>query len=241
MLRVSGNCCSGYIGPLPTYLNPCTSRNTYVEGWRSSLLGAAGQRLSVTCSFHTASFAPMNGDQATDFVRTAPAPDGRVPVRLRLGVTGHRSFANPVQVRSAMRYEVESIVAQAQLRSTTPVRVCAVTSLAAGADQMFAEVVLDLPLAELEVVLPLPLDRYEQSMDAAAFVNLQRLLERAAVRHEITDAASDEYAYLLAGHDRGGVGVTTTGDGFGRSLETFRAECWLTAIGCLAPLAMPRT
>ena len=72
-----------------------------------------------------------------------------------------------------------------------------VTSLAIGADQLFAEIVLELK-GDLEAVIPFP--DYERTFGNEADLMRFRLLKAASKRIEILpDGATQDEAYLSAG------------------------------------------
>ena len=116
---------------------------------------------------------------------------GRAPVRLRIGVTGHRAFPDE-QVIAA---RVDEVLARLQRTlpsdPTTPVLFEVVSPLGEGADRIVAERILRIPHAILEVPLPLARSEYEQ--DFASQESRERfnaLLERA------------ERVCVVGGHDR---------------------------------------
>jgi len=125
--------------------------------------------------------------------------DGRVPVRLRVGVTGHRQLPDVDAVRVALRAQLEAIVAIARQRCLSEIRLCAVSALAEGADQLFADVALELGDIDLEVVLPMPPNQYESTMSVPARDELMRLLSLSSVETIVDDANSAEEAFELAG------------------------------------------
>lgn len=110
---------------------------------------------------------------------------------MKIGVTGHRHRPNIdwKWVRSAI---VE------QLRAL-PGPVVGCTSLAAGADQVFADVVLDLG-GSLDVVIPFP--EYDETFDKRADLNrFRKQLARAASITVLKTRATREDGYLRAGHE----------------------------------------
>ena len=86
--------------------------------------------------------------------------DGRISLRLRIGVTGHREIADSVQAAAQVRRAVERIHGIVRNSSSTPVYFTVVSPIAEGADQLVADEVLRTPGAQLEVPLPLDRDRY---------------------------------------------------------------------------------
>lgn len=107
---------------------------------------------------------------------------GRIPFRIRIGVTGHRNLESspalaevPAQVRRLL-----------PISATTPVRFGAVSALAEGADRLVVEQVFDYAArhgeeARLEVVLPFDRHRYIelQEFSPAAEAEFEAWLDRA--------------------------------------------------------------
>lgn len=116
--------------------------------------------------------------------------DGQGSAGLRVGVTGHRTFAEVAAV-SAL---VDDVLA----RLGDPGRV--VTSLAEGADRLVARRAARRPGWVHEVVLPLDPDDYEADfVDAASVAEFRHLLASAVAVHQVPPAPSREDAYLAAG------------------------------------------
>jgi hypothetical protein len=105
---------------------------------------------------------------------------------MKVGVTGHqeRDGIDWAWVSRAIRTEL------AQLAVTE-----ALSSLAAGTDQIFAEVALDLRIPVLAV---LPLLGYDAFFEGAVLVNYRRLLERCA-RFNLPITGDEEEAFFEAG------------------------------------------
>ncbi len=116
---------------------------------------------------------------------------GRVPVRFRIGVTGHRALSD----ERAIAARVDEVLGRLRgtLPSTraTPVLFEVVSPLGEGADRIVAERVLQIPDAILEVPLPLTRADYERdftSVDSRA--GFDALLEQA------------ERVWVVGDHDR---------------------------------------
>jgi hypothetical protein len=109
---------------------------------------------------------------------------------MRIGVTGHQRLEDA----AAWGWVREEI--RAALREL-PGPHTGLTSLAAGADQLFAEVVLEAG-GGLHVVLPF--EGYERKLAGGALARYERLLRRAD-EVEVLDGRADdaEAAYLAAG------------------------------------------
>jgi hypothetical protein len=115
----------------------------------------------------------------------------RVDVTPRvIGITGHQEI--PTEIREYVRKALAAACAAAAPRLT------GVTCLAAGADQLFASVVLELGGA-LHVIVPSR--EYETSFTAAADLACFRdLLARAESVEELDYPRPSEDAYAEAGH-----------------------------------------
>jgi hypothetical protein len=98
--------------------------------------------------------------------RTATGDDGRIPFRLRVGVTGHREVQDPpavaAQVAEALR-RVERLIGSS---AHTPLEFTVVSALAEGADRLVAREVLKHGDPELEAALPLPRSEYRRDFVA---------------------------------------------------------------------------
>jgi hypothetical protein len=113
---------------------------------------------------------------------------------LQVGVVGHRSLKAPSLVR---RQVVDALRATVDESSPRPIAV--LSSLAAGADQLFAEAALEQPRTTLAVVLPLSVAEYAAEFhDPAALVSFQQLLARAERVVECGDAPTRAAAYEQA-------------------------------------------
>ncbi|REE60553.1 hypothetical protein BX257_3091 [Streptomyces sp. 3212.3] len=121
--------------------------------------------------------------------RTPPSPRSSTRTRVtRIGVTGHRSIPAAVlpSVLSGMRRQLS---AEGRLE--------ALSSLAAGADQLFA----DIALANgVPVTAVIPGMDYEAHLgDAEVQVSYRRLLECCAARVDLPRESTHEEAYYAAG------------------------------------------
>ncbi|NBM17049.1 hypothetical protein [Streptomyces sp. GC420] len=108
----------------------------------------------------------------------------------RIGVTGHRVIPDAVMERVLAGMREELVPA----RAGGPVE--AFTNLAAGSDQLFAEVALDHGIPVTAVI---PGTDYEQQFSAEELVSYQRLLKACTDRIDLPTARSDEQAYYEAG------------------------------------------
>ncbi len=107
----------------------------------------------------------------------------------RIGITGHRSLSG--RTRRLVGHELRHRLLALAASSLT-----GITSLAPGADQLFAETVLELGGA-LEVVLPAR--RYRDALPRAAFGAFDLLLGRAERVQHLPFDRPTPHAYLAAG------------------------------------------
>ena len=107
-----------------------------------------------------------------------------------VGCTGHQDIPEEAidYVRQAIRSE---------LRSFDSLALTGICSLAAGADQLFAEAVLDSG-GKLDVIIPS--SGYEKTFDAKDSACYRRLLRRASKRRTLDWPEPSENAFLDAGH-----------------------------------------
>jgi hypothetical protein len=109
---------------------------------------------------------------------------------MRVGISGHQRLQQPSTWEWVVRETRNSLVAQ-------PVPLVGITSLAIGADTIFAELVLEMN-GVLEVILPFP--EYEQKFttdhDRQTF---QRLLASASIVEVLQRQATEELSYYIAG------------------------------------------
>ena len=147
-------------------------------------------------------------DQAIAAPHTHVYPDhiadrlglGRIPFIVRVGVTGHRSLANPAEAGKGIVAAFERIN---DLFGSigAPVVLNAISSLAMGADQLLAQAVLETPGGMLEVPLPYAADDYrrENFPDRASKDEFDALLSRAALVETAPPTSSPEEGYERAG------------------------------------------
>jgi hypothetical protein len=109
---------------------------------------------------------------------------------MRLGITGHQRLKDASGwdwVRRQMNELVEPL----------PKPLIAVTSLAVGADQLFAEVVMQHG-GSIEAIIPF--DGYEESLtDGRGRSSYRRLLQAASLIEVLWKEGSAEEAYMAAG------------------------------------------
>jgi hypothetical protein len=108
---------------------------------------------------------------------------------VKVGVTGHQALEDP-QGWNWVRAELGRVLADLDLP------LVGLTSLAVGADSMFAELVL-LQGGSFEAILPFP--EYEQKFHARNRERYQHLLETASRVTILRRKRSDEESYFEAG------------------------------------------
>jgi SMODS and SLOG-associating 2TM effector domain 1 len=113
---------------------------------------------------------------------TTPLNSGRIPYRIRIGVTGHRDLESSARLRDVLA-RVPQLLPGSE---ATPVRLSVVSALAEGADRVVVDEVFDQAAARgeearLEVVLPFERERYVelQEFSAEAKEEFERWLDRA--------------------------------------------------------------
>ena len=109
---------------------------------------------------------------------------------MRIGITGHQELDEPLQWEG-VRERLRAILSA----NTTPL--VGITCLAVGADQVFAQAVLDEG-GSIEAIIPF--SDYETKFDDSAAKDTYRRLLAQATRVEILPrAGSDEESYFAAG------------------------------------------
>ena len=100
---------------------------------------------------------------------------GRLLVRIRIGVTGHRTLRDEATIAGQVDGILSRIQEIAPSTEATQVLLEVVSPLGEGADRLVAERVLRVPSAVLEAPLPLPRSEYEE--DFASQGSQQRFEE----------------------------------------------------------------
>lgn len=106
---------------------------------------------------------------------------------MKIGITGHQDIDNPEWVADQIR----QIIKIQQQNS-----IVGISSLAIGADQIFAKVVLEMD-GQLEVIIPMP--NYEDKFDTEGKREYTYLLTRSSSSEVLHMDATEEEAYLAAG------------------------------------------
>ena len=107
---------------------------------------------------------------------------------MKVGITGH-------QERPGINWSWVAGVIRSEL-SSLPTRLVGLSSLARGADQVFAEAVLETG-GELRFIKPIA--NYEKTLDGEHLSRFLQLKSAATATIELPAAASDQDAYLAAG------------------------------------------
>jgi hypothetical protein len=107
-----------------------------------------------------------------------------------IGFTGHRTLKNPQAVAIAIRAELESLKKEGG-------QLIAISSVAVGADTLFAEEVLRAGIKWI-VVLPLPEEIFAQDFTAEEWTKAKGLIEQAA-EERVLRASDRPQAYADAG------------------------------------------
>lgn len=125
---------------------------------------------------------------------------GRIPFRLRIGVTGHRRLDDEQALAGQVRRALARIRELAPSSPYTPVFLTAISPLAEGADRLVAKEVLKEPEAELEAPLPLRREEYLHDFESVGSKReFEDLLSRAREVMELASSGSREEAYQRVG------------------------------------------
>jgi SMODS and SLOG-associating 2TM effector domain 1 len=131
------------------------------------------------------------------------AAHGRIPFRLRVGVTGHRHIHDPALVRTRVQAALDEIRTQFGAPRETPVVFRAISPLAEGADRIVARALLESEkgIADLEVPMPFTRARYVQDFGSSeSREEFDELAGNAVfVRCVVPAANSDDEAYEQVG------------------------------------------
>jgi len=132
-----------------------------------------------------------------------PSADGRLSVRVRIGVTGHRDLADADAIAVAVRERLREIEKRFRSSAGTPVVFVVYSALAEGADRVVpheAFGVFGEGRVQLTAVLPLSIDDYQSDFTGAASRSeFGDLLERAAALRQMPSEGSRNQAYARAG------------------------------------------
>jgi len=127
---------------------------------------------------------------------------GLIPVRVRIGVTGHRELPDQTALANRVREALHWIHHHTGAPLGVPVHFTVVSSLAEGADRLVARVVLEAD-DEAKLEAPLPLDPRDYRNDfkgRASKSEFDELLAKAASPPQVVSTADRPGAYEEAGH-----------------------------------------
>jgi SMODS and SLOG-associating 2TM effector domain 3 len=131
---------------------------------------------------------------------------GKVALRLRIGITGHRDITaeHPgltTEIANAVEYIIQRLAVDPDRIRSGRIALTAVSSLAEGADRLVAYEILKRNGSQLEIVLPLPPEDYCRDFSSPASVaQFDKLRKRPGTTSDTVQIAeSRERAYELAG------------------------------------------
>ena len=129
---------------------------------------------------------------------------GRVPFRLRIGVTGHRRLSEDPELRERVRRAVAHARDLVGPSERTEVLLTVVSPLAEGADRVVAQEVLRDPTATLEAFLPMPVHEYVEDFETEEsrreFTGLlARAVQVTVASESVADPDDRRKAYQRAG------------------------------------------
>jgi hypothetical protein len=128
------------------------------------------------------------GELTGKLIDNVPPADDNRSTPFVVGVSGHRDLSPDAlpKVRSAVTEFLR------QLRAHLPdTELRIMTGMATGADQLVAQVALDLGI-EVDAVLPMPLQQYAEDFDAPSLQTLEALLGHPGVRRTELSLPSTE-------------------------------------------------
>jgi hypothetical protein len=128
------------------------------------------------------------------------AHQGRIPFRLRIGVTGHRRLPDEEALAEQVKRALQRIRQLVPSSPHTPVLFTVISPLAEGADRLVAREVLKDEGADLEVPLPLPRAEYLRDFQSdESKREFEGLLSQAREVTELGPSESREAAYESVG------------------------------------------
>jgi hypothetical protein len=106
--------------------------------------------------------------------------DAMLPVRLWIGVVGHRHVVRSPALLARVTEAIRRIRSEAQRQCKGQVSVGVITAAAEGADRVLTAAILATTDAQLEVVVPMPVAEYERDFaDDESTAEFRRLVDRA--------------------------------------------------------------
>jgi hypothetical protein len=134
-----------------------------------------------------------------------PAGDkGTVALRLRIGITGHRDVTadHPglaTEIANAVEYISEMLATDPERVRSGQIALTAVSSLAEGADRLVASEILKRPGSQLEIVLPMPPEKYRRDFPESV-AEFEELMKTPGATIDTMQAVGPrDQAYELAG------------------------------------------
>ena len=131
---------------------------------------------------------------------TSLTEQSTIPIRLRVGVTGHRRLPDAPELPDRVRDAIDRVLQLAQKVTRSPVLLEVVSPLGEGADQLVAREALRRTDATLEVPLPMPRERYLAGFNTdAGRAAFDVLHDRASASFVVSRQEDEELAYRDVG------------------------------------------
>lgn len=125
---------------------------------------------------------------------SAAFSSNQLPLFHVVGFSGHRQLADPEGSATAIRQVLEELQGESQGEWI------ALSSVAAGADQIFVKAALGLGLG-WEALLPLPLGDFERDFSPEDWNDVKALLKKVEHISVVSEPGSREEAYLTGGFE----------------------------------------
>ena len=123
-----------------------------------------------------------------------------IPVRIIVGVTGHRKLYNEPLLAERVQTILKEIKQLIGPLRNTPIALSVISALAEGADRLVVQEILKTPGSQLDVILPFEKDVYKQDFELAESREVfARYLSQARRIKQIPPAPSRAEAYARAG------------------------------------------
>jgi hypothetical protein len=135
-----------------------------------------------------------------------PGDKGRITLRLRIGITGHRDVTTDhpglsTEIANAIEYIIERLATDPDRVRSGEIALTAVSALAEGADRLVANEILKHKGSRLEIVLPLPPEDYRHDFGSPESVREFDELRKkhGSTTDTVQTAGPRDEAYELAG------------------------------------------
>jgi hypothetical protein len=126
--------------------------------------------------------------------------DPVIPVRVAIGVTGHRKLENHSALSVAIQSSIKYVRQMIPPLKRTPLLLCILSPLAEGADRLVAKEIIKIPGSILEVVLPLQKDDYIQDFETVeSKAEFEELISKASNVKILTSKGGRAEAYEQVG------------------------------------------